>query len=442
MSDDIAGPRDGTAPRYLPPADPVMPGNGTDLAGVAALIIDAAVPRFADAAGVYVLEQLLSTGNPAAAPAAADVVVRRLGTGFARRGDPAGEAAFPSGEVIAFAADSRYARCVHDGIPAVFGQPEGMTLERINPGARQVLSRYASFLAAPMAVGGSVIGFLILARSPGAPAYDDPGMAAAALLAARAGTGIASTLALMQQSPAATTPGPVRPALTHAPSSRLDIAGRCLPAAGYETGGDWYDIIWLPGDRTGLIVGDVMGHGTTAAAVMAQFSAAAHALAALDLPPGEVLRQLNRTALALPNSPLATCVYAIIDPGAQSCTIATAGHLPPVLAMPDGTTRVPTLPGGQSLGVSPADYGQARIKLPPGAILAAYTDGLVETRTRPFDQGIRALRSMLSTDHPYLNAVCDSLISSLGEDHEDDITVVLARIPAPPAGDPPALGCT
>jgi serine phosphatase RsbU (regulator of sigma subunit) len=129
---------------------------------------------------------------------------------------------------------------------------------------------------------------------------------------------------------------------------------------------------------------------------------------------------------------LATCVYAIIDPASQSCTLSAAGHLPPVLAMPDGTTRVPDLPAGQSLGLGPAVYGQARIKFPPGAIIALYTDGLVETRTRSFDQGILALRSALSCGPRQLDAACDRLISSLAERFEDDVTVVLARIPATP----------
>ena len=210
---------------------------------------------------------------------------------------------------------------------------------------------------------------------------------------------------------------------------QLEIAGRCLPAAGTDAGGDWYDIIPLPGERTGLIVGDVMGHGPEAATVMTRLSAAAYALADLDLPPGEVLRQLNRTAIALPQATLVTCAYAVVDPGDQSCDIATAGHLPPVLALPDGSTRVPGLPGGQSLGVTTASYGQARVRLPPGTILALYTDGLVETRTRPFDQGIRALRSALSGQRQHLDATCEELISALGETGEDDITVVLARIP-------------
>jgi serine phosphatase RsbU (regulator of sigma subunit) len=98
--------------------------------------------------------------------------------------------------------------------------------------------------------------------------------------------------------------------------------------------------------------------------------------------------------------------------------------------MPGGATRVLDMPGGQSLGVAPASYGQARIRLRPGTVLALYTDGLVETRTRPFDQGILALRAALSGPRPDLDATCEELATAPGETREDDITIVLARIPA------------
>jgi serine phosphatase RsbU (regulator of sigma subunit) len=209
----------------------------------------------------------------------------------------------------------------------------------------------------------------------------------------------------------------------------LDVAARCLPASGQIVGGDWYDLIALPAGRSGLIVGDVMGHGTEAAAVMAQLRAAAHALAQLDLEPAQLLAQLDEVTATVRRPMLATCVYAIIDPASQSCTLSAAGHLPPVLAMPDGTTRVPDLPAGQSLGLGSAVYGQARIKFPPGTVIALYTDGLVETRTRSFDQGILALRSVLPGTPGQLDTACDRLISSLAERFEDDVTVVLARIP-------------
>ena len=96
--------------------------------------------------------------------------------------------------------------------------------------------------------------------------------------------------------------------------------------------------------------------------------------------------------------------------------------------MPDGTTRVIDMPGGQSLGVAPARYGQASIRFRPGTVLALYTDGLVETRTRPFDQGILALRAALGRQYPDLDATCEALAAAPGEIREDDITVVLARV--------------
>jgi hypothetical protein len=423
----------GTLPVYLPPAEPAITGPGHRLGDVARVVLAAAVPRFADAAGMFVLEELLSGGAPpgqASQAAGSPMVVRRLGTGFARDGRMGTEAAFPSGEVTAFAADSVCARCVRDGVPVIFGWPDSTTLPWVSPGARSVLARYESCLVAPTTAGGTPIGFLIAARRAGAPEFRDADVVPLAGLADHAAAGIASYLGFLRQQSAADALRPRLPAVSGYALGGLEIAARCLPAAGCAIGGDWYDVIRLPAGRVGIVVGDVMGHGTQAAAVMAQLSAAAYALADLDLPPAEVLRQLNRTALALPQAALATCAYAVIDPGSRSCTLATAGHLPPVLAMPDGSTRVPGIPGGQSLGVGATRYGQARVRLRPGSTLALYTDGLVETRTRPFDQGILALRSVLARARHRLEDVCEDLLRPLGERYEDDITVVLARIPS------------
>jgi serine phosphatase RsbU (regulator of sigma subunit) len=270
----------------------------------------------------------------------------------------------------------------------------------------------------------------VFARTGCSAAFDDADVATAVRLAGDTGTGIANALTLMRHRFIADTLQ--RSLLAAEPKAPrgLDIAARCLPASGQIVGGDWYDLMTLPAGRSGLIVGDVMGHGPEAAAVMAQLRAAAHALAQLDLEPGELLGHLDRVTTTFRWPTLATCVYAIIDPASQSCTLAAAGHLPPVLAMPDGSTRVPDLPAGQSLGLGSAVYGQARIKFPPGAVIALYTDGLVETRTRSFDQGILALRTVLPGGHRDLDTACDRLIGSLAERFEDDVTVVLARIPA------------
>ncbi len=404
-------------------------GAGFDLAEIAKQVMDATVPGFADGTGVFVLERLFRGGEPAARPDGGVVLARRLGTGFALAGRRSSNAAFPSGEVIAFAADSPMGRCVHSGLPVVYEQLDGRILEHVRSDGKALLSRYTSFLALPMTVRDTVIGFIGLAREPGKLAFADRDAAAAASLVARAGTTIVGALTLLEQRTIADALQ--RGLLAAKPSapSWLEVAGRCLPAAGQLIGGDWYDIVPLPRDRTGLVVGDVMGHGPEPAATMAQLRAAAHALADLDLAPSELLWRLNRSAETLPALALATCAYAVIDPVGQTCTIAGAGHLPPVLAGRDGTTWIPELPPGQSLGLGPAVYGEAHIKLPPGAILALFTDGLVESRTRSFDQGILALRDVLSGSWADLEVTCDSLIGTLAEYYEDDVTVVLARIP-------------
>jgi hypothetical protein len=413
----------------MTPEAKLVLGAGPDLADIAGYVLEAAVPSFAAAAGVFVLEQALRGGEAVRRATEGTIVVRRLTTAFASAGRATPDTAFPSGQVIAFHGGSPFARSVETGAPVIFGQPAMRMLEHLGIDGHDVLSRYTSFLTVPMRVPAGDIGVLAFGRTLGAPEFGDEDAAEAARLAARAATAISTALIVNRQRLIADTLQRGLLAARPAVPSRLEIAARCLPAAGQLIGGDWYDIIALPGERTGLIVGDVMGHGPESAAVMAQLRAAAHALADLDLPPSKLLRQLNRLAATLANLTLATCAYAVIDPSAQACTMAGAGHLPPVLGFADGATRVPELPAGQSLGLGPAAYGEARIKLPPGAIVALYTDGLVESRTRSFDQGIVALRTVLAGGHENLESLCDTLIASLAEEYEDDVTVVLARIP-------------
>jgi hypothetical protein len=415
----------------LTPEARLILGVTSDLAEITRNVVEAIVPGFAAAAGVYVLEQVLRGGGGGVRrPADGTLVVRRLNAAFATAGRDATETAFPAGQVIAFHGDSPFARSVETGTPVIFGQPVAGLLEHLGGDGHNVLSLYTSFLTVPMRIQAGDVGVLAFGRTASAPEFGADDAAQAARLAARAAEAISSSLILTRQRVIAEALQRGLLAARPAVPSRLEIAARCLPAAGQLVGGDWYDIIPLPEDRTGLIVGDVMGHGPEAAAVMAQLRAAAHALADLDLPPATLLRQLNRSAATIQHLTLATCAYAVIDPATHSCTLAGAGHLPPVLGLADGTTHVPELPPGQSLGLGPAVYGEARIKLPPGAIVALYTDGLVESRTRSFDQGILALRDVLERGHEHLETLCDTLIASLAEHYEDDVTVTLARIPA------------
>jgi hypothetical protein len=401
-----------------------------DLAGIAGLVLDAAVHRLADAAGVYVLEHLLADSSVSWQDPGGRVALRRLGARLSGSTSPDLAEAFRSGEAVVLPTGSPCVQSMRDGGPIIFTQPDRETLQRSRPADRAVFDRYASFLAVPLTASGVILGFVAFARSSGAPVFRASDADEAVRLGGVAATGIGNALALIRQRAVVDAlqhgllaADPPRP-------SGCEVAGRCVPAAGQAIGGDWYDIIPLPGERTGLVVGDVMGHGPEAAAVMVQLRATAHALAELDLPPAELLSRLDRVTATLRQSTLATCVYAVIDPRRGSCTLSAAGHLPPVLVMPGGTTRVPDLPAGQSLGLGSGIYGEAHVHLPPGTVIALYTDGLVETRTRAFDQGILALRSALADEHGSLEDVCDELLGTLAGQHEDDVTLILARIPS------------
>jgi serine phosphatase RsbU (regulator of sigma subunit) len=159
----------------------------------------------------------------------------------------------------------------------------------------------------------------------------------------------------------------------------LEVAQRYLPVGVSVVGGDWHDIVPLREGRAALIVGDAMGHGPEAAAVMVQLRTAAHTLADLGLPPGQMLTRLDRIAGGMATTPFATCIGMVIDPAGSSCVAARAGHLPPVLVLPGGETRVLDLPPGLPLGVGAGSFTATQVSLPPGATIALYTDGLVES---------------------------------------------------------------
>lgn len=435
------------------------PADGVDLSDITDDVLGIAVPRFANGAAVFVLERHLAGGRgedigaaraevaPGGgeeaggageaggdADAARKAIARRLGSRFAGPAVLVPAHAFPAGEVIAFPAGSPLARCAATRRPVRFSQPDPATLDRARPEARQVLGAHADFLALPMTTQDGVLaGLLVVSRTGDRPPFSDPEVGLLTGIAARTGNWIVQACLLAEHQRIARSlqlgllPGPP------ASPAGIEVAARCLPAAGHIVGGDWYDVVQLPGDRTGLLVGDAMGHGPEAAAVMAQLRAAAHALADTDPAPAELLRRLDRTAATLKNVTYATCAYCVIDPSTGTGTMALAGHLPPVIALPDGSTRVPSLPSGLSLGLGTAIFGQARIGLPPGAVLALFTDGLVESRARSFDHGILALRSELTRrcglGQPPLEPAADGLVAALAPQREDDVTVLLARMP-------------
>ncbi|MFR9674395.1 SpoIIE family protein phosphatase [Streptomyces sp. TR06-5] len=215
------------------------------------------------------------------------------------------------------------------------------------------------------------------------------------------------------------------------------LASRYLPAA--ETarvGGDWYDAIPLPGSRVALVVGDVMGHSMTSAAIMGQLRTTAQTLAQLDLPPQEVLHHLDEQAQRLGSDRMATCLYAVYDPVAHRIMVANAGHPPPVLLHRGGGAEVLRIPAGAPIGVGGVDFEVVELDAPAGATLLLYTDGLVESRQRDVWTGIEFLRERLAETArltrpgtaPPLEPLCDEVLDILGPgDRDDDIALLAAR---------------
>ena len=197
-------------------------------------------------------------------------------------------------------------------------------------------------------------------------------------------------------------------------------------------GGDWYDVITLGAGRTALVIGDVMGRGVRAAAVMGQLRTAVRAYARLDLPPHEVLQLLDGLASEIDASQIATCVYAVHDPNEGHLVYASAGHLPILVCDEDGTVHRAEDPTGPPLGTGGWIHTSGTIALPPGSTAVLYTDGLVERRSEDIDEGVASLARALSGAKGSPQVVCDRLIRSLGvtAEHDDDVAVLVVQHPA------------
>jgi serine phosphatase RsbU (regulator of sigma subunit)/anti-sigma regulatory factor (Ser/Thr protein kinase) len=219
--------------------------------------------------------------------------------------------------------------------------------------------------------------------------------------------------------------------------SGVEVATRYLPAEA-GVGGDWFDVIPLPGARVALVMGDVVGHGLHAAATMGRLRTAVHNFSALDLPPDELLGHLDELVVRIDQDALAagdeatitgaTCLYAVYDPVSRTCVMARAGHPTPALARPDGTVEFPEMPSGLPLGIGGLPFESVELKLEEGSRLALYTDGLVERRGQDIDTGLRLLREAMAHPGQSPEESCDAALDALLPARpSDDIALLVAR---------------
>jgi serine phosphatase RsbU (regulator of sigma subunit) len=428
------------APSWLSEATAKI-GSSLDLAQTASEVAEAAIPGFADAAVIYAAERLLAGGGLTSPQIGQGAAVRRLAARLAGQPPAVTDGLLPPGEVLVLGGDTPRSQTMATGQPILSAQLDRETAEQLarHPGGQQIAEQYTSFLNMPLIARGVVVGCATFGRVPASPAFNPGDIALAGELASRAAVCIDNArLYDRERRTALALQRGLMPGRPQVPAG-LEVAQVYQPVGDSVVGGDWHDIVSLPDGRAVLIVGDAMGHGPEAAAVMVQLRTAAHILAGLELPPEQVLRRLDtmaagmdQTAEGATAAPFATCIYAVIDPSGSTAEIARAGHLPPVLVLPGGATEVLDLSAGLPLGLGTGSFRATQISLPPGATVALYTDGLVESRTRPIDAGLaalcHALGSVLAQPGGALDDACQTVTQMLREHGEDDVTLMLARI--------------
>ncbi|MCX4903781.1 PAS domain S-box protein [Streptomyces sp. NBC_00878] len=220
----------------------------------------------------------------------------------------------------------------------------------------------------------------------------------------------------------------------------LATASRYRPATqGAGVGGDWFDLVPLGAGRVGVLIGDVMGRGLEAAAVMGQLRSAAHALAKTGMQPRQLMQALETVVadLDVPDQ-LVTCCYLVIAADAGEVTICSAGHLPTLVAAPGEGARALSAPVNAPLGVGGVLYEQSSAVIPAGATLVLYTDGLIETPGSDIEDQLAQLTDVLSdlfTTAPDLEVAADRVLAALlpdAEGHNDDVTLLLTQLPDAP----------
>ena len=231
------------------------------------------------------------------------------------------------------------------------------------------------------------------------------------------------------------------------PLPGFSTAVRYLPAGtGLQIGGDWYDVVPLPGGHVGLVIGDVQGHDVHAAGVMGQLRIALRAYAAEGHPPAAVMARASRFLADLDTGHFATCLYAEVNVDYGAVYAVRAGHLDPLVRRADGSAAVQPVAGGLPLGIDPdSAYPVTRFTLDPGELLLLCTDGLVETRSIDIDEGMERLRRTIAGPHPEgpaaLEALADRLEEQAADSHErdDDIALLLLRWEGPAENRPRQL---
>jgi serine phosphatase RsbU (regulator of sigma subunit)/PAS domain-containing protein/anti-sigma regulatory factor (Ser/Thr protein kinase) len=407
-------------------------GTTLDVERTAEELTEVAVPRFADFATVELVETVLRGGEPTGTSAE----MRRIAAAGIREDAPLR----PAGTLMSYVPGNPVAIGMATGRPVLIedlATADGWRAQDPERARKVIEFGIHSMISVSLQARGQLLGVVEFWRSEQGP-FESDDLSSAEELAARAAVCIDNARRYTREHITAVTlqrsllPG-VLPEL-----SALDVGHRYLPAQA-GVGGDWYDVIPLPGARVALVVGDVVGHGLHAAATMGRLRTAVHNFAALDLPPDELLAHLDdlitridQDAAAEGNTEAitgATCLYAVYDPVSGRCVLARAGHPGPALVSPDGSVTFPDIPVAPPLGVGGGlPIETAELRLAADSRLVLYTDGLVEARGRDIDVGLGMLRDALAhmdgtTPEETCQAVLDAMLRTRSS---DDVALLVA----------------
>ncbi|WP_244320823.1 SpoIIE family protein phosphatase/ATP-binding protein [Streptomyces melanosporofaciens] len=434
-------------------------GTTLDVVRTAQELAEYAVARFADYVSVDLADSVLrgeeppdeaaGTGAPDAGPwaavAVADggrTVLRRTALSGIRDDGPL----YPLGMLIEFGPSAPQARGFRSGavtVEPVLSDFTGWQDQDPEHARRIVDYGIHSMITVPLRARGVVLGVASFMRAEKPEPFEEDDISLAEELVTRAAVSIDNARRYTREhTMAVTLQRSLLPRMLPEQNA-LDVAYRYLPAES-GVGGDWFDVIPLPGARVALVVGDVVGHGLHAAATMGRLRTAVHNFSTLDLPPDEILSHLDDLIARIDQDEGpggldgdgggsegitgATCLYAIYDPVTRRCTMARAGHPPPALVRPGGSVEFLDLPAGPPLGLGGLPFETSELDLPEGSHLVLYTDGLIEKRDRDIDTGLEMLRDALSHPGRTPEDACTAVLDALLPDRpSDDIALIVAR---------------
>ncbi|MEV6835809.1 SpoIIE family protein phosphatase [Streptomyces sp. NPDC051133] len=414
-------------------------GTTLDVGRTAQELADVTAPQFADLVTVDLLDAVLRGWEPTAEGWRH---LRRAAIGGERRTVPV----YPVGELITFSRRTPQMRTLQERrvmLEPDLRQAHGWRAQDPERARKALECGFRSLLAVPLRARNVLLGVVNFYRTADSPPFEPEDLSFAEELAARAALAIDNARRFTREHAMAVTLQRSLLPRGQPDQDALEVAWRYLPAEA-GVGGDWFDVIPLPGARVALVMGDVVGHGLHAAATMGRLRTAVHNFSTLDLPVDEVLGNLDDLVVRMDSEDDAgdavnghegegvtgaTCLYAVYDPVAGTCTMARAGHPEPVVVDPDGTVTCPGVPASAPLGLGGYPFETAELRLPEGSQLVLYTDGLVENRDQDIDVGMDRLRQTLAGYGGRApEETCRAVIDALKPSHaSDDIALLAAR---------------